>query len=197
MSRRGSATVARHRWTSPAGIVIEHAQRVRRESGGVRFDEDVRIPAELDDLPRVGICFSVPSDFADLRWFGRGPWETATDRRAAPVGVWASSVADQYVPYVTPQHHGSHVDTRWFELVDAAGGGLHVRIDGATFDASHLPVEQLTAADTTNELRPTPEVHVHIDAAQRGVGTGACGPDTTWRIGGGRYRFTWWLGATP
>jgi len=30
----------------------------------------------------------------------------------------------------------------------------------------------------------------------RGVGTGACGPDTrpAYRVGPGTYRWTWWLG---
>jgi beta-galactosidase len=36
---------------------------------------------------------------------------------------------------------------------------------------------------------------VHLDHKNRGVGTGACGPDTLprYRIGGGRYRFGWRL----
>jgi beta-galactosidase len=36
---------------------------------------------------------------------------------------------------------------------------------------------------------------VHIDAAMRGMGTGACGPDTLppYRAGPGTYRFSWIL----
>jgi hypothetical protein len=32
--------------------------------------------------------------------------------------VWSSSVAEQFVPYMTPQHHGTHIDTRWLTLTD-------------------------------------------------------------------------------
>jgi beta-galactosidase len=66
-----------------------------------------------------------------------------------------------------------------------------------TFDASHYPVGRLTAATTLAELRPVPEIHVHVDAKLRGVGTAACGPDTTEVVGGGRHRFTWAIRPLP
>ncbi|MDY7100318.1 MAG: glycoside hydrolase family 2 TIM barrel-domain containing protein [Actinomycetota bacterium] len=182
---------AHHRWTSPAGVVIEHTQRITTGSGVVRFDEEIVVPDDVDDLPRIGVRFALAAGLDRLRWYGRGPWETAVDRRAAPVGIWSSSVADQYVPYVTPQHHGTHVDTRWFELTDAEGTGVRIECHGLAFDASHHTDESLTAATTSAELRPVPEVHVHLDAALRGVGTGACGPDTTDIVSGGRHTFTW------
>ena len=42
---------------------------------------------------------------------------------------------------------------------------------------------------------PPPEVAVHLDVAQRGLGTGACGPDTLpeHRVAGGTYRWRWTL----
>ena len=45
------------------------------------------------------------------------------------------------------------------------------------------------------ELQPRPEIFVHVDLAHRGLGTLSCGPDTLpgYRIGPGRYRFTWTL----
>ncbi|MBW2233402.1 MAG: hypothetical protein JRH17_23735, partial [Deltaproteobacteria bacterium] len=37
------------------------------------------------------------------------------------------------------------------------------------------------------------DIHVHLDAAVRGVGTGACGPDTlpAYRVSAGRRRWRW------
>ena len=191
---RGGTNVLRSRWSTGAGHTIEHVERITASNdGSVLFAEDVTIPPELDDLPRVGVRFTLPAGVDRLRWFGRGPWETATDRAHAPVGLWSGTVAEQFVPYVTPQHHGSHVEARWFELVDVDRRGVRVEIDRLTFDVSHHTPEALTAAATIAELFPTPEVHVHIDAALRGVGTGACGPDTTVIVGPGRYRFEWRL----
>ncbi len=199
VTTRASTLRARshHRWVNDAGVAIDHRQElVVGADGAVRFTETVDIPDGLDDIPRVGVAFALAGGLDHLRWLGPGPWETYPDRHAAPVGIWSSSVTDQYVPYVTPQHHGSHVNTRWAELRDdATGATVRLGLDGLTFDASHLRVDDLTRAATTNLLEPTPEVHVHVDAALRGVGTGACGPDTTEIVGAGRYRFAWSLAA--
>jgi beta-galactosidase len=187
-----------HRWRGRDGFAVEHRQVVEVDpSGAVRFEEDVRIPTGVTDLPRVGVRFALVPELEQLRWYGPGPWETYPDRRNAPVGRWEQSVTDQYVAYVTPQHHGSHVEARWAELVDGHGSGLRLDLDGLTFDASHYPVGRLTAATTLAELRPVPEIHVHVDAKLRGVGTAACGPDTTEVVGGGRHRFTWAIRPLP
>ncbi len=190
---------ANHRWVNDAGAAIDHQQTLRiGDDGIVHCTETIDIPDGIDDIPRVGIAFSLTAGLDHLRWYGPGPWETYPDRHAAPVGIWSSSVAEQYVPYVTPQHHGSHVRTRWAELRDdATGVAVRLGLDGLTFDASHHRVDDLARAATTNQLQPTPEVHVHVDAALRGVGTGACGPDTTEIVGAGRYRFAWSLAARP
>jgi beta-galactosidase len=141
----------------------------------------------------VGVWFTVPGGRDHLRWYGRGPWETMPDRANALLGVWSSTVAEQLVDYPWPQHHGSHVDTRWFELTDRHGRGVRVDLDGLTFDASPYAVEQLTVARTLAELQPSDRVYVHIDAALRGAGSGACGPDTTALVGPGHYRFGYTL----
>ena len=64
-----------------------------------------------------------------------------------------------------------------------------------SFSASHFTADDLHGAATTADLHPRPEVVVHLDVAQRGLGTGACGPDTLpeYRVGGGTYRWRWTL----
>lgn len=188
-----------HRWRRwgldtrpPEQLGVVHRRKVTRfADGGVRYDEDVRVPPELTDVPRVGVRFALPGEHTNLRWRGRGPWETMPDRRHAPIGTWTSTVAEQFVDYPWPQHHGSHVDTEWFELTDDRGRGVRCELGGLTFDVSQYSVETLTAARTLAELRPDGRIHVHIDAALRGAGTAACGPDTDAIVGPGRYRFSW------
>jgi beta-galactosidase len=195
---RGGAWEISTTWTTAAGHPIEHLQRITpRSDGRVNFFEDVRIPAELSDLPRVGVWFALPAAHDRLRWYGRGPWETMPDRANAPLGVWSAQVAEQLVDYPWPQHHGSHVDTRWFELTDRRGRGVRAELDSLTFDASPYAVEQLTEARTLAELRPSDRVYARIDAALRGAGTGACGPDTTAVVKPGRYRFAYTLQPLP
>jgi len=77
----------------------------------------VTVDSSVTDLPRVGLRFDLPAGFENLEWYGRGPSESYPDRTAGyPVGRYRSTVTDQYVPYVLPQEHGGHADTRWVAL---------------------------------------------------------------------------------
>ncbi len=178
-----------------------HRTEVTLTDGRIRFDETIRVPKEWHDLPRVGVVFAVDERFDDLRWLGLGPHETYPDRRAAAtVGVWRSTVADQYHPYVFPQEHGHHTDTRWFSLRD---GRDAIRVASPSpderfgFSARRHTDADLTRALTLAELSPADHVEVHIDAAIRGLGTAACGPDTLpgHRVGAGTHRLSWTLEA--
>jgi beta-galactosidase len=184
-----------------ADLAVVHRRRVAvLASGDVVVDDEVEVPPGADDLPRIGSTFGVAEGHEALTWFGDGPHETYRDRAAAAVaGRWSSTVADQHVPYVRPQEHGNHTATRWFALRRKDGGGLLVSAAGLTatiqFSARHHGDAELAAADTTADLRARPDVEVHVDVAQRGVGTGACGPDTApaHRVGAGVHRWTWRL----
>jgi beta-galactosidase len=182
---------------SVAEAVVQHRQRMTFRAGRIEFEEDVRVPAAFRDLPRVGVLFDLVPGFEALTWYGRGPHESYPDRRrGAAIGRYESTVTEQYVPYVVPQEHGGHTDTRWFALRNAAG--VIVRVDAPApfhFSASHFSAEDLTAATHDVELVARPETIVHVDGAHRGLGTLSCGPDTLpqYRLGPGRYRFSWSL----
>jgi hypothetical protein len=166
----------------------------------VRFDETITVPAPWTDLPRIGITMPMHPRFEDLRWFGLGPQETYPDRRAgATVGRWRSSIADQYHPYVFPQEHGHHTETRWFELRHGRDR-IRFRADHTFgFSARHHTDAALTDATTLAELDPADHAEVHIDAAMRGLGTAACGPDILpdHRVGPGVHRLSWTIDPTP
>jgi beta-galactosidase len=197
---RAEITV-RHRLVgSDPARPIEHRRRITLlAAGDIIFDEEVRVPEEMDDLPRVGIVFVTAPGFDRLEWLGLGPLETYPDRRAAAtVGRWESTVSDQYVSYVMPQEHGLHLDTRWMVL----GGGddqpsLLVVGDGTrlAFSAGHLSADDLWKARDTTELEPRAGTVVHLDVAHRGLGTLSCGPDVLppYRVGGGVHRWRWRL----
>jgi beta-galactosidase len=181
-----------------ADAAVEHRERITfHPDGTVEFDEDVRVPALFTDLPRVGVVFDLVPGFEHLEWYGRGPHESYPDRkRGAAIGRYESTVKHEYVPYIVPQEHGGHTDTRWFTL--AADAGPTVRVDAPEpfhFSASHFSAEDLTAATHDVELVARPETIVHLDAAHRGLGTLSCGPDTLlqYRLGPGRYRWRWSL----
>ena len=184
-----------------SGDRIDHRQQVGiRPDGVIAIDEELALPVALDDLPRIGSRVEVSGELDQLEWYGRGPRETYVDRETAEqLGRWSSPVAEQYVPYVLPQEHGNHTDTRWFRLTDAAGAGLLVsstnRLDPFGFTARFHHDADLYAATTTANLRASDTVEVHVDVLQRGLGTGACGPDTLppYQVTGGPARWSWAL----
>ena len=192
-----SLTVHRRLVGVDPDVRVDHRQVAMLVDGTLVFDEEIRIPEAIDDLPRVGITFTAAAGLEHLSWVGLGPHETYPDRKVgARFGHWTSTVTDQYVPYLVPQEHGSHQDVRRFTLTGADGHGLAVSAEEPfAFSASHFSAADLHAAATTADLGPRDEVVVHLDVGMRGLGTGACGPDTLseYRVGGGTYRWRWTL----
>lgn len=130
-------------------------------------------------VPRIGVVMRVASQFDNFRWYGRGPWENYADRKqSSDMGIWASVVDDQYVPYIRPQENGSKEDVRWLSLTDAHGRGLLVKDEGSSMAASalHFTVADLTAVRHSYELKPRPEIILSLDARQCGLGNSSCGP---------------------
>jgi beta-galactosidase len=130
-------------------------------------------------LPRVGIVMPLAKDFENVRWLGRGPWENYSDRKeSADVGVWKSTVTQQYVPYVRPQETGNREDARWVELTDTNGNGLKISAveKPFSFSALHFTVNDLASVRHNYELSPRPEIILSLDAKMSGLGNSSCGP---------------------
>jgi beta-galactosidase len=106
--------------------------------------------------------------------------------------MWTNHVADEYVPYAVPQHHGTHIDTRWLELTNVNGDGIRFTFGRPTaFNVSMYSPDILSRAHTAADLVTDGVIYLHLDAALRGVGTGACGPDTSVRVPTGAHRLRW------
>lgn len=181
------------------GVTGEIRQRERWGvigNGEMMLTQEVQIPRELDDLPRLGVLLRLQGGLEQLHYYGRGPEENYSDRQFGyPLGRYTSSVDDEYVPYVTPQEHGNHTDVRWLALTDGTLGLLMQPDAPSQFSVSHFTADDLYAARHTVDLVRRDEIDVHLDHLNRGIGTGACGPDTLpqYRIGAGTYRFAWRL----
>ena len=177
---------------------FRHTQRFTLlPSGELQVENEVRIGNELTDLPRVGVSLTLTPGLERLAWFGRGPWENYCDRKAsAMVGLYQSTVSQQYVPYIMPQETGHKTDVRWLSLADEAGQVLNVE-GHPTLEASalHYSDADLFAARHTFDLHPRPETILNLDTAHRGLGTASCGPDTLekYRLLEKEYRFNYSL----
>jgi beta-galactosidase len=173
-----------------------HEQRFEfLADGSLRISNQVDLGKNAEvDLPRVGITLALATGTENVRWYGRGPLENYSDRKAAmPVGLYEETVAGLYVPYTMPQEHGNRTDVRWVEIGD---GKKALRFSGEpllNFSASHFTADDLFAAKHTIDLTPRPETILNLDLAQRGVGTGSCGPDALpqYRFAGRRHAFAY------
>ncbi len=165
-------------------------------NGAVMVAEELVVPDAWHDLPRVGSVFVVDARLTNLTWFGLGPHETYPDRlSSATTAVWSSTVQDQYHPFVVPQEHGAHAQTRWFSLADRRSQSDVLTVNPLvpmSFSARPHTDAALAKATTLAELVASEHTEVHVDAAVRGLGTGACGPDTleSHRVGAGTWRWS-------
>ncbi len=160
-----------------------HVQRLRLGTdGALHVENEVRLGAGMSDLPRIGVVLELTEGFDELEWLGPGPWEGYADRRAsAVVARHRTSVDDEYVPYILPQEHGHHPEARWLRL---GGPQRSLEVRGAPtigFSASRFTADDLYRARHTVDLKPRRTTVLSLDAAQRGLGTASCGPDTAVR----------------
>jgi beta-galactosidase len=183
-----------------------------RDDGWTQATVTLSVPDELADPPRVGTEWVLPAELSRVEWFGDGPHECASDRRASTIVARHSSDVDAlYEDYVVPQEHGLRTGVRWLALsgVGAATArrtGLLVVADpdagDATFTMSvrrHSDAELWSCTHTDDLVRigaaRPAATFLHLDVAQRGLGTGSCGPDTLdrYRIGAGRHVLSVWF----
>lgn len=146
-----------------------------------------KVSARIPEIPRMGMQMQLPADFRNLRWFGRGPHENYNDRRtSADVGLYVSSVADQYVPYIRPQENGYKTDTRWLLLSDDEGFGLlvagrplvsfaalhhlHEDFESPAGRLSGFRPDAKSVNRHTKDVLPRDLVKLNIDLDQMGVG---------------------------
>ena len=129
--------------------------------------------AEIKDVPRFGIRFSLTKDFTDLEYFGKGDKECYIDyQEHSKMGVWSGKVADEYEPYIFPQECGNHMYAAYAKL---SAGDKSIRFAGEKpFEFSALPytIEALDKAEHTFELPKPSSTEVIVCYKNRGVGSG-------------------------
>jgi beta-galactosidase len=145
-----------------------------------------KVSDKIPEIPRMGMQMQLPEEYVNLKWYGRGPHENYVDRKtSAYVGLYESTVADQYVPYIRPQENGYKTDTRWLTLTDENGSGILVSgypvICFAALNNLHDDFESpgklstyrkdaITANTHTYDIKPRDLVNLNIDLGQMGVG---------------------------
>lgn len=147
-------------------------------SGEVKIETHVTPLAEkLPVFPRVGLQLTMPTCFTQFAYYGLGPHENYADmQETAQVGVYHSSVQEQYVPTVFPQEHGNHGQVRWAAVTNPRGIGLLALAQPTlNVSVSHYTTENLTQAEHITDLVRSDTTILNLDYHQDGLGSNICG----------------------
>jgi beta-galactosidase len=140
-------------------------------------------------VPRLGWLLALEQpDAADVavEWVGQGPGESYADSTTAVLfGRYQHTVAELQTPYTHPQENGARRGVTRARL-ELEGGPLELRAGDVILGADDLEGFELTArpwsdqalaaAAHPHELTPDGALWLHVDIAQHGVGSAACGP---------------------
>ncbi|MGC9779144.1 MAG: DUF4981 domain-containing protein [Candidatus Heimdallarchaeota archaeon] len=123
---------------------------------------------------RFGMQMSLPSDLKEVKWYGRGPYETQFDRKTgAAINLYSNNINDMIHNYVKPQENGNRTDIRWFSVSNKEGIGLLVESYSKSllnFSIWPYSMSDLENAAHINELPKKDYLTLNIDYKQRGVG---------------------------
>ncbi|MBP5347500.1 MAG: beta-galactosidase, partial [Bacteroidaceae bacterium] len=154
----------------------EEAAQAMAQAAPQRQGQRPQRPQSMPDLFKFGMTMNMAPEFDRVEFYGRGPVENYSDRNCSQfLGIYKSSVADQYFPYIRPQENGNKTDVRWWRVTNAQGKGLEFYSDAplsmsslnyATADLDEGPNKHNVHA---GDLTPRPYTVVHIDKAQYGL----------------------------
>ncbi len=156
--------------------------------GSVDVELDARVREDVYFLPRLGFEWTLRGDTGKFTYYGKGPAENYPDMcHCALTGLYESTPAGEYVPYVRPQEHGNHTGVR--ELT--AGGLTFTGRESFNANVSQYSAADLFAARHTDELKRDGNTHLRVDGGISGLGSNSCGPelDPRFRLSAKEMRF--------
>lgn len=126
-------------------------------------------------LPRLGFEFTTLEENEAFSYYGKGPMENYCDMNMhVTTGLFESTAAAEYVPYIMPQEHGNHTACKFLEQKN----GLHFEADDVfEINVSQYTSQALTQATHWDELETNHAVNIRIDYKNSGVGSNSCGPE--------------------
>ncbi|MBQ7841099.1 MAG: DUF4981 domain-containing protein [Lachnospiraceae bacterium] len=142
-------------------------------NGEIEVKSSYHLDTQLPDLPRVGAELVLPEGFERLEYFGRGPTENYSDRKACAIlGRFESTVEKEHFAFCPPSENGGHEDCR--EIILIAEDGRSIRFfskEPFHFDIHHNTIDDYKSAGHEHELIRRKESYLHIDAAHCGIGS--------------------------
>jgi beta-galactosidase len=123
---------------------------------------------------RAGLQLTLPGEFKEVEWYGRGPHECYSDRKSgARFGRYRRTVDELGHNYLRPQENGTRCDVSWLEIKSSSGEKIRIQDAsgaGILFSAWHYSQKTLNRATNIHTLKKEPLTTLNIDCAMCGVG---------------------------
>ncbi len=145
--------------------------------GSIELKANISSNKERLVLPRLGYELVLPKKYENFAYYGRGPENNYSDRKASQfVQEHKSTVLKQVLNFPKPQTMGNREDVRWASLTDKSGNGvLFMAVNEMCVSALPYSATEMLLAPHKYEL-PTPgDTHLHLDASMNGLGGASCG----------------------
>lgn len=165
--------ISKYTYTLPVGATLKLTYYLDLDSNSeIRVVMDY-IPDSVivESLPKFGVRFRVPTEYTDIEWNGRGPWENYPDRKnGALFGKYTLPVNEYMVDYVYPQDNSNRSDCNGF-ILKSNNQSLHVS-SNELFNLRiwNYSEEDLEKARHGYELPERDYLNINIDSEIIGVG---------------------------
>lgn len=134
--------------------------------------------AKVSDMLRFGMVMQMPYDMDQSRFFGRGPIENYSDRKASErIGIYKQTADQQFFPYIRPQETGTKQDIKWWQQTNASGTGIviHGLSGDLSMSALHYAIADLDDGlekeqRHSYQVKKSPFTNLCIDKEQTGLG---------------------------
>lgn len=141
-------------------------------NGEIAVDVQLDKSAAKSNPHRVGTEMTVPAEFDNMTWFGRGPYPTYSDRKFERIGLFSGSVDEQWVDYSRPQENGNKVDVRRVAFQNKDGSGLLFTGEGnhLSVGAKYYSKATMEKSQYSFQMERSKNIFVNIDLVQTGLG---------------------------
>ncbi|MBO7120373.1 MAG: discoidin domain-containing protein [Bacteroidaceae bacterium] len=171
--------------TSTQALVFTVNKQFRVYPDGTISVSTVTTPnIEGSVLPKLGFRFEMPYSAENITWLGRGPFDSYLDRKyAAHLGIYHSTVTEQWTDHIRPQETGNKEDVRWLAVTNNSGKGLmYASPSGMATTVGHWRAEDIYTSPGNRKGHPYEVTFprttvVSLDAWNRALGNASCGPD--------------------
>lgn len=156
---------------------VKNEVKPTRRSAPEETTFNLPVKQDIEEIPRFAMRIPLISDFEALEYFGKGPRENyiAFDSHAK-MGLWESTVTEEYEPYIRPQECGNHLGVRMLKIYGQESIVIEAKKD-FEFSALHYTIEELDEKEHAYELEESNSTELIVAYKSRGIGSNCCGPE--------------------